>query len=113
MKLPLRSLSKLTDIFCQLMSMNKVTSEDVSMFLSAVLVGLQKHGQHESIQPLLLSLALRIYELAVSSVAVFQLLLVNFAEISVSSFCLVHHKKLCYLLMSTVCVFILHTASSV
>jgi len=53
----------------QLMAMNKVTSEDVSMFLSAVLIGLQKHGQHESIQPLLLALALRIYELAVSFVA--------------------------------------------
>lgn len=47
------------------MMMKKVTSEDVSMFLSAVLVGLQKHGQHESVQPLLLTLALRIYELAV------------------------------------------------
>jgi len=52
------------------MQMNKVTSEDVSMFLSAVLVGLQKHGQHESIQPFLLTLALHIYELAVSIVAV-------------------------------------------
>lgn len=52
------------------MAMNKVTSEDVNMFLSAVLVGLQRHGQHESIQSLLLSVALRIYELAVSSVAV-------------------------------------------
>ena len=50
----------------QLMEMNKVTSEDVSMFLSAVLFGLQKHGQHESEQQLLLPLALRIYELAVS-----------------------------------------------
>ena len=53
----------------QLMSMSKVTSEDVSMFLTAVLVGLQKHGQHENIQPALLTLALRIYELAVSSSA--------------------------------------------
>jgi len=52
------------------MAMNKVTSEDVNMFLSAILVGLQRHGQHESIQSLLLSVALRIYELAVSSVAV-------------------------------------------
>jgi len=50
--------------------MNKVTSEDVNMFLSAILVGLQRHGQHENIQPLLLSVALRIYELAVSSAAV-------------------------------------------
>jgi len=50
----------------QLMAMNKVTSEDVSMFLSAVLVGLQKHGQHDSVQPVLLALALHIYELAVS-----------------------------------------------
>jgi len=48
------------------MAMNKVTSEDVSMFLSAVLVGLQKHGQHDSVQPVLLALALHIYELAVS-----------------------------------------------
>jgi len=50
----------------QLMAMNKVTAEDVSMFLTAALVGLQKHGQHESVQPVLLTLALRIYELAVS-----------------------------------------------
>jgi len=53
----------------QLMAMNKVTSEDVSMFLTAALVGLQKHGQHESVQPVLLTLALRIYELAVSLTA--------------------------------------------
>lgn len=54
----------------QLMAMNKVTSEDVSMFLTAALVGLQKHGQHESVQPALLTLALRVYELAVSFIAV-------------------------------------------
>jgi len=50
----------------QLMVLNKVTSDDVSMFLTAVLVGLQKHGQDEAVQPLLLTLALHIYELAVS-----------------------------------------------
>ena len=55
------------------MALNKVTSEDVSMFLTAVLVGLQKHGEHESVQPVLLSLAVRIYELAVSVVAAFSL----------------------------------------
>jgi len=48
------------------MVLNKVTSDDVSMFLTAVLVGLQKHGQDEAVQPLLLTLALHIYELAVS-----------------------------------------------
>jgi len=48
------------------MAMNKVTSEDVCMFLSAVLAGLQQHGQHESVQPVLITLGLRIYELAVS-----------------------------------------------
>ena len=54
----------------QLMAMNKVTSEDVSMFLTAVLIGLQKHGQHDNVQSLLIILALRIYELAVSSLSI-------------------------------------------
>jgi len=56
----------------QLMAMNKVTVEDVSMFLTAVLVGLQKHGQHENVQPVLLTLALRIYELAVSAPSIYE-----------------------------------------
>jgi len=69
MKLLFPSVSTVTGERCQLMVMKKVTSDDVNMFLSAVLVGLQKHGQHESVQPVLLVLALRIYELAVSFIA--------------------------------------------
>jgi len=69
MKLLFPAVSTVAGERCQLMVMKKVTSDDVNMFLSAVLVGLQKHGQHESVQPVLLVLALRIYELAVSFIA--------------------------------------------
>jgi len=61
----------------QLMMVNKVTSEDVCLFLRAVLIGLQKHGQHENAQPVLLSLALRIYELAVGCCAVYTFLSIH------------------------------------
>lgn len=59
------------NLFLQLVALEKINAEEAAFFFSAILTGLNMHGQHEGAQSQLLSAAMNCYELLVSRCIIF------------------------------------------